>query len=108
MRATRKQPVFRFDQPTLGCATKIQTLRGVFANESLLKVSPVISKGITQDRTVEVGSEVTPGHSHRFDQAVTALGSYLEYDRRTDPKAKDDRSERLAAIVRHVESSDPT
>ena len=39
---------------------------------------------------------------------ITALGSYLEYERRTDPKAKDDRFVRLAAIVRHVVSSDPT
>ena len=39
---------------------------------------------------------------------ITALGSYLEYERRTDPKAKDDRFVRLAAIGRHVESSDPT
>jgi hypothetical protein len=39
---------------------------------------------------------------------ITALGSYLDYERRTDPKAKDDRFVRLAAIVRHVESSDPT
>jgi hypothetical protein len=39
---------------------------------------------------------------------ITALGSYLEYERRTGPKAKDDRFVRLAAIVRHVVSSDPT
>jgi hypothetical protein len=39
---------------------------------------------------------------------ITALGSYPEFELRTDPKAKYDRFVRLAAIVQHVESSDPT
>ena len=38
---------------------------------------------------------------------ITALGSYLEYERRTDPKAKDGRFVRLAAIVRQYPCGEP-
>lgn len=38
---------------------------------------------------------------------ITALGSYLEFERRNDPRAKDDRCVRSAAIDRHVEPAGP-
>lgn len=56
---------------------------------------------------VAVGTKVSPAPAQIRAGRITALGSYLEYERRTDPKAKDDRFVRLAAIVRHVESSIP-